>query len=932
MNKHTLGIAVIGTLASSLILGQVAQAEEVISSAEVLSPEVSEYEVDKTVHDTTNYSSTDFNTANDNETNLNVTSNGDPSFSSLANTSYSIQDENEKVNARNTYYELQRKAHLLVLFDSFWTEDSLANLKEVVYRELPELETATTQQFKEALLTLQTTLSNLQNNFNYSGSWEELLNSDTYKEAENSIEYYELMLAKEKASYLRNTKHLTPDSTYKLRGMFRLTPPIKEAIEAQTNNLNEAINQAKESPEVAEWAETIRLAEHILSSDDYLHSKEAYQLLRDALEKSYIRTVPFNDDFTLPTIEKFQFATKNLKQAIEQFKATPPVTNKKEFLIELDRAKALLKERKWEYLSYLDLKQYVNEVENYKYHSENNDMNYNYMHIILKDLNDTLIYSPEQEALSKALDFAIKEYSDKKWTEESKSALYNTIMFSGTFSGDAVQNPAEKLLELNSVMATLVPDTTIVLDTNKTQINVDSDKEIIITATINKSEETNLNLVLKPHPQFYSPIMSNEDYPTFIEPTHKEKGKLIFKIPVTSILQHYKKLEFYITLKNDDYNKLSSSLYTEVVNPLENSNSISKTSLNKIEVSHGETLRYDITFNRATPTHLDTFNVYRIGKNIPVKTITVIDKKNLYPKIGKGNREELTKDAFSYFTIDDSFVEGEYEIREGYSLRMSDGYGNFLANSDLPTYTVPQSLYQRFTVKKKVTDTDNTTSTPRQFADATTNVAVVLSDKAPKSIMKMQVVDVDEAELAKQSEWLKSVDADLFAITFVDKDGNKVVVNESAVVTMPIDAGKQVARLIHFVPETNTATDLDFKQDGNQVTFTAPHFSIYGVMYAQVAPPTEKPADTNVPNTTPVEPNKSANTTAQASTKTEGMAQADTAAKPNPNAKGDNDTSNQQTLPDTGEGNSYAVFGAAALAILAGIGLVAPTVRKDEQA
>lgn len=152
---------------------------------------------------------------------------------------------------------------------------------------------------------------------------------------------------------------------------------------------------------------------------------------------------------------------------------------------------------------------------------------------------------------------------------------------------------------------------------------------------------------------------------------------------------------------------------------------------------------------------------------------------------------------------------------------------------------------------------------------------------------------------------------------------------------MPIDAGKQVARLIHFVPETNTATDLDFKQDGNQVTFTAPHFSIYGVIYAQVAPPAEKPADnthTNASNTTPVEPNKSANTTTQASTKTEGMTQADTSAKPNPNAKGDNDTSNQQTLPDTGEGNSYAVFGAAALAILAGIGLVAPTVRKDEQA
>ena len=47
------------------------------------------------------------------------------------------------------------------------------------------------------------------------------------------------------------------------------------------------------------------------------------------------------------------------------------------------------------------------------------------------------------------------------------------------------------------------------------------------------------------------------------------------------------------------------------------------------------------------------------------------------------------------------------------------------------------------------------------------------------------------------------------------------------------------------------------------------------------------------------------------------------------NNGGSNKGSGQAELPETGESSSYAIFGAAALAVLAGVGLVAPSFKKE---
>ena len=175
--------------------------------------------------------------------------------------------------------------------------------------------------------------------------------------------------------------------------------------------------------------------------------------------------------------------------------------------------------------------------------------------------------------------------------------------------------------------------------------------------------------------------------------------------------------------------------------------------------------------------------------------------------------------------------------------------------------------------------------------DNTTGIMVVLPSHASASIAQIIVSDLDEVQLGERLESLRHLDADLFDIKFVDVAGNTVAVNGSSKVTMPIDAGKTVARVI-YVSETNVIEDIPFTQNGNQVEFTAPHFSIYGVIYSAVSGANTKP-------TSPAQPNNLTTT-----------------------------TSEYKQLPNTGEADMFAIFSSASLMILAGLGFI---VTKEEQ-
>lgn len=754
MNKHTLGIAVIGTLASSLILRQVAQAEEVISSAEVLSPEVSEYEVDDEKHENAHDKQTlpDINSATEDTSYLN------------SNTDNPIPDNQELEEARQTYNELITKAQQLRVFGTFWTEESLIKLN-LFNSDAP----ITALQFKEAIRSKQELLNSLENNFNYTGSWESLLDDNVISSAENSPEYFEFLLVQEQAQKLRANKPLTPKSADELS--IGQIPPIKSVIVAYTNQLKENMEQIEESSEIAELMRLREIAEKKLNSNNYgVYTHDSIINLRTALNESFIEHTE-DDNFTDSGIEFFSAANKKLKSALEQLTEIP---GKREYIAALTHAQQLLDEKKWTPDSYHNLQNYIIKTNSL----DESNVNYNNITANLKSLTDALIYSPEQEELSKALKIAREKFYSNVWTKESASAL-NSIISSSNIPD---VNPSAKLAELRLAVDSLVPDMTFVLNADKTIIDAEVDKELTITATTERDfEGKDIFLAIVPHRSYPGVLIADRDYPHSISsprPIHRESKKIIFKIPILPQMQHEKKLEFVLYSKNSDnhldYDRLST-LSMDIANTTFGKiiNTIESTSLNKHEVSIGESLQYDVTFTRVAMPHKDTFNIYRVGETTPFKTITLITKKPLATQIygSYSSTRDFNKNSFSYFTIDDSYTEGEYEIRDGHWEDLPVALQEYA----LLPYTIPKKFYQRFTVKKKVTDTDNTTNTPRQFADATTNVAVVLSDKAPKSIMKMQVVDVDEAELAKQSEWLKSVDADLFVITFVDKDGNKVV-------------------------------------------------------------------------------------------------------------------------------------------------------------
>ena len=257
---------------------------------------------------------------------------------------------------------------------------------------------------------------------------------------------------------------------------------------------------------------------------------------------------------------------------------------------------------------------------------------------------------------------------------------------------------------------------------------------------------------------------------------------------------------------------------------------------------------------------------------------------------------------------------------------------------------------------------------PEVVSDATTGIQVELPAEIAKLVASMGVEDIDEAELGKHSELIRNSDSDLFGFTFRDKAGEKLNINVAVPVTMPIDSGKKVARVIYYNRENHTVKDIEFRQDGNEVFFKAPHFSIYGVIYgtATVTQPNNStpqqpgaipPSDNSTPqqpgatppsaNSTPQQPGATpppANTmpdqtvvptqptppsqvqdsdTSKSTEKSQvANKSTETVAQPKPSGQAN-------TLPATGEDNTYAIFGVAALSILSGLGMI--VTHKKEQ-
>ncbi|MDO4774270.1 MAG: sialidase domain-containing protein, partial [Aerococcaceae bacterium] len=92
---------------------------------------------------------------------------------------------------------------------------------------------------------------------------------------------------------------------------------------------------------------------------------------------------------------------------------------------------------------------------------------------------------------------------------------------------------------------------------------------------------------------------------------------------------------------------------------------------------------------------------------------------------------------------------------------------------------------------------------------------------------------------------LSEADHDLYDIELLDSDGNKVTITGEAVVKLPKEAEREVAKVVFLQKkdgdsEEYSELELAFEDKGDYVTFKAVHFSIYGLIYTS-KPSTPQP-------------------------------------------------------------------------------------------
>ncbi|HEM4291773.1 TPA: LPXTG cell wall anchor domain-containing protein [Streptococcus suis] len=91
----------------------------------------------------------------------------------------------------------------------------------------------------------------------------------------------------------------------------------------------------------------------------------------------------------------------------------------------------------------------------------------------------------------------------------------------------------------------------------------------------------------------------------------------------------------------------------------------------------------------------------------------------------------------------------------------------------------------------------------------------------------------DPVVIAKLPQALAEQQVDLYDIKTLDATGQFVQVTEDALVTLPVEAGKEVDKVIYFLASTGAVEELPFTVDKatNQVSFVVSHFSHYGIVY-----------------------------------------------------------------------------------------------------
>ena len=195
--------------------------------------------------------------------------------------------------------------------------------------------------------------------------------------------------------------------------------------------------------------------------------------------------------------------------------------------------------------------------------------------------------------------------------------------------------------------------------------------------------------------------------------------------------------------------------------------------------------------------------------------------------------------------------------------------------------------------------------------DGDTRVSV----KIPTKHLDPSIVAVSVVPLKEKLAALGEDEHQAYEISFLNKEGKEVPVKGDAKVIFPVD--KAVTKAYYLTSDTKEIVNevpFEMMADG-RVALTVNHFSLYAVSFGKRQATPSQPTPPSQPST----PSQPANPAEQAG----GPLVAQAAQLTPSEGKGQ--------LPATGESDQTLLFSAAALSLLAGLGLVA-TKRPEDQA
>ncbi|MCW6683017.1 DUF6067 family protein [Aerococcaceae bacterium NML160702] len=123
---------------------------------------------------------------------------------------------------------------------------------------------------------------------------------------------------------------------------------------------------------------------------------------------------------------------------------------------------------------------------------------------------------------------------------------------------------------------------------------------------------------------------------------------------------------------------------------------------------------------------------------------------------------------------------------------------------------------------------------PDELIDDTTGVIVRFNGIDKAKTKRLRVARVGELPIVP--EILSDAEYELFNISPLSRNNDKVHIVNEAVVRIPIQSNKVVDKVIYLLPETGALEVLPHRVDNNHVEFTVSHFSVYGIIYAKSRP------------------------------------------------------------------------------------------------